>query len=69
MHDTNKDLESASEPQEFGEDVLDASELREQNRKMRKALRRAVVELFRSNQPHMTRDILATLKEMNEALR
>jgi len=69
MDDINDHLDSMHGLQEFREDVVDLSELREQNRKMRKALRRAVVALFLSNQPHMTHDILATLKEMNEALR
>jgi hypothetical protein len=63
MNDTSHHLDS------MPEDAADVGELREQNRKMRKALRRGVIVLFRTNQPHMTRDILATLKEMNEALR
>ena len=69
MHDINSHADWTDETQDFREDMPDVRELREQNRKMRQALRRAVVALFHSNQPHMTPDILATLREMNEALR
>jgi hypothetical protein len=69
MDDIPDLLDAMDRLQEFPEDTEDVNELREQNRTMRKALRRAIVVLFRSSQPHITHDTLAALREMNEAVR